>query len=67
MINSARVSTVFTPIDMQIFGGEPLLFETMVFGGKYDQYQRRYHTYKQAEEGHKEVVSGVKNDTLNED
>jgi hypothetical protein len=35
---------------------EPLLFETMVFGGTMDQAQWRYSTWSQAEAGHKEVV-----------
>ena len=35
---------------------EPLLFETMVFGGTMDQAQWRYSTWEQAEAGHQEVV-----------
>ena len=37
----------------------PVLFETMVFGGEYDDYQERYHTYDEAEEGHKRIVEMV--------
>jgi hypothetical protein len=38
-------------------GAEPLLFETMVFGGTMDQSQRRYSTWEQAEAGHQEVLN----------
>jgi len=31
-------------------------FETMVFGGKHDQLLRRYHTMKEAVDGHAEIV-----------
>lgn len=49
----ARVSTVFLGLDHR-FGGEgpPILFETMIFGGKLDQYQERCCTYAQAIEMH---------------
>ena len=33
-VNEARVSTVFLGIDHQFGEGKPLLFETMIFGGK---------------------------------
>lgn len=37
-----RVSTVFLGIDHRFGGdGPPVLFETMIFGGPLDQYQRR--------------------------
>jgi hypothetical protein len=39
--------------------GSPVLFETMVFGGEYDEYQERYHTYDEAEEGHKRICEMV--------
>ena len=35
---------------------EPLLFETMVFGGTMDQAQWRYSTWEKAEAGHQEVL-----------
>lgn len=38
-------------------GTEPLLFETMVFGGTMDQSQWRYSTWEQAEAGHQEVLA----------
>lgn len=50
-IGEATVSTVFLGIDHG-FGGEPLLFETMIFGGKFDGYQERSATWAKAEEQH---------------
>lgn len=46
------VSTVFLGLDHSFGKGEPLLFETMIFGGKNDQYQKRYSTWDEAEIGH---------------
>ncbi len=46
------VSTVFLGMDHSFGGGLPVLFETMIFGGKHDGYQERYHTWKEAEAGH---------------
>ena len=37
-------------------GHDPLLFETMVFGGTMDHAQWRYSTWEQAEAGHQEVL-----------
>jgi len=39
-----RVSTVFLGIDHSFGRGGPVLFETMVFGGEYDQEMERYRT-----------------------
>jgi hypothetical protein len=46
------VSTVFLGMDHSFSGGTPVLFETMIFGGEYDQYQERYCTWDEAESGH---------------
>jgi hypothetical protein len=51
------VSTVFLGIDHRHFGnGPPLLFETMIFGGRRDEYQWRYSSWDDAEAGHKAAV-----------
>lgn len=58
--DEAFVSTVFLGIDHNFFGdGPPLVFETMVFGGKHDQAQERYSTWNEAEAGHWRWVSAV--------
>lgn len=59
-IGKIQVSTVFLGIDHNFGEGEPLLFETMIFGGKYDDYQERYSTYEEAEKGHKKAIKLVK-------
>lgn len=55
-----EVSTVFLGIDHSFcVGGPPILFETMVFGGLYTDYQTRYHTYDEAVLGHETAVALV--------
>ncbi len=55
-----RVSTVFLGLDHSFMGGPPLLFETMVFGGPLNMEMDRYHTWREAEAGHKAMVERVK-------
>jgi hypothetical protein len=52
-IGDVLISTVFRGIDHSFGGGEPLLFETMIFGGAEDGYQERYSTWDEAVKGHK--------------
>lgn len=56
-----EVSTVFLGIDHG-FGrtGQPILFETMVFGGLLDEEQVRYATLAEARAGHWTMVERVK-------
>jgi hypothetical protein len=54
-----EVCTVFLGFDHQWGDGPPLLFETMVFGGKLDGDQYRYSTWDEAVEGHSQVVEMV--------
>ena len=54
-----EVSTVFLGIDHQFGDGPPLLFETMIFGGKRDQEQWRYTTWDEAEAGHDMVIASL--------
>lgn len=58
--NGVKVSTVFLGIDHN-FGSnaEPILFETMVFGGHLDGEMSRYHTWEEASRGHEEWVRKV--------
>lgn len=57
--NVAEVSTVFLGLDHSFGRGLPVLFETMVFGGKLDQQMDRYHTWEEAELGHQIMVREV--------
>ena len=59
-VGDAEVSTVFLSHDHSWFGGPPILFETMVFGGEWDQSQWRYHTKAQAVAGHDQVVAALR-------
>lgn len=60
-INGAHVSTVFLGLDHNLFGvGDPILFETMIFGGSLDEYQERCRTWEEAEEQHRVAVELVK-------
>ena len=54
------VSTVFLGIEHGLRNGKPVLFETMVFGGKHNGYQDRYTSLTEAFEGHEAVVKLVK-------
>jgi len=53
-----RVSTIFLGFDRSFGRGPPLLFETMIFGGSFDQdkYQERCSTWEEAEAQHAEAV-----------
>lgn len=57
-----EVSTVFLGLDHSFGHGPPLLFETMVFGGKLDQEMARYATYADAQRGHDLMVSRVRSE-----
>lgn len=52
------VSTVFLAFDHRRIGeaGDPILFETMVFGGPHSDKQVRYTTWEGAAMGHAEMV-----------
>lgn len=68
MIEGKRVSTVFhglchnynLSIEIpSVF--KPLVFETMIFDNKQaENYQERYSTWEEAEEGHKRAIEWVK-------
>ena len=62
-INTVQISTVFLAVD-HAYQGNPLLFETMIFGGEHDEYQTRYSTWDQAEEGHQAAVEMVRRSML---
>lgn len=59
-IDAVQVSTVFLGIDHS-FGDddEPILFETMVFGGDHNESCYRYATKKEALIGHGNIVKMV--------
>lgn len=57
---TCHISTVFLTLDHNFVPGRPpLLFETAIFGGRFDQRYFRYTTWEQAEEGHARVVRAL--------
>jgi hypothetical protein len=64
-IENYYISTVFLGFDHSFLQeGTPILFETMVFNKvdeEWDQYQERYSTWEQAEDGHKLVCEKINN------
>lgn len=64
-IGEVKVSTVFLGLDYNWgLNGSPVLWETMIFGGKHDEYQERYSSYSKALKGHQDAVELVKNDNV---
>jgi hypothetical protein len=59
-LENCEVSTVFLGLDHQWGTGPPLLFETMIFGGSHNEYQERYATWEEAEDGHKRAIAMAK-------
>lgn len=60
VFGDVEVSTVFLGIDHSFGSGEPLLYETMIFGGEHDGYMDRYSTKAEAIEGHQKAVNLIK-------
>ena len=54
---AGTVSTVFLGLNHRFGPGPPLLFETLIFGGKRDQAMWRYSTWDEAEAGHAAAVA----------
>lgn len=60
-VGDAEVSTVWMGLDHQfVVGGPLLIFETMIFGGDYDEFQWRYSTEEEAAAGHLVVVRDLR-------
>ena len=56
-IDEYQVSTVFLGLDHGFGSEKPILFETMIFGGKQkSEYCTRYATYQEAVDGHNDLV-----------
>ena len=54
--DGGKVSTVFLGLDHSFDHGEPVLWETMIFGGPHDGYQNRYTSREAAVRGHAVAV-----------
>lgn len=64
-IGNIFISTVFLGLDHAWNSDIPVLWETMIFGGKHNQYQDRYTSHEDALEGHQKAINLV-NSTENE-
>lgn len=59
-IGDTHISTVFLCLDHNHSGeGEPILFETMIFGGKHNNYMDRCSTYEEALLMHEKALNIV--------
>lgn len=62
-IDGVRISTIFLGLDhgwSDEPDHQPVLWETMVFGGYYDDYQERYTSHQDAIEGHQKMLSKIR-------
>lgn len=55
-ILGAKISTVFLGLDHSFGDKQPILWETMIFGGWLDEYQERYTSHDDAVLGHARAV-----------
>lgn len=60
-VGDVTVSTVYLGLDHRWGDGPPLIFETMIFGGPYDQDCWRYSDERAARAGHELVSQAVEN------
>jgi hypothetical protein len=58
-VGTVTISTVFLALDHQFDEGKPVLWETMIFGGPLNDYQRRYSSRDEAIAGHAVALSLV--------
>lgn len=54
--DGANLSTVFLGLDHSFNGGPPVLFESLWFGGFFDEDMTRYYTKQEALAGHNLLV-----------
>lgn len=60
-IGTALISTMFLGTDHNWWNlGDPVLWETMVFNGPYDEYQERYSSHEDAIAGHERIAALVR-------
>ncbi len=60
-VGDAKISTVFFGLDHNMTGIGPLvLWETMIFGGIFDEEQERYTSHEDALAGHARWVKKIK-------
>lgn len=61
-ISGSHISTVFLGFDHSFTDDDtPILFETMIFGGDFDGFQQRYHTWDEAKNAHDLICYKLQN------
>jgi len=65
-IEGVLILTVFLGLNYSFGCGTPVLWETMIFNGKYKGYKDRYSTRKEALDGHQHAVDLVRGITEKE-
>lgn len=63
-IDDVMVSTVFIGLDLGIGEGPPIVFETMIFGGKFNEWQDRCATWDEAIKMHDRTVAMIRADSV---
>lgn len=59
-VRQSQISTVFLSVDHSFDEGEePVLWETMIFGGPFDEFQWRYYSREDAIAGHERIKKMV--------
>jgi len=61
-IGQVEVSTIFLGVDSSMWEGVPLLFETMIFGGKHNLYNLKASSWDNALADHEDAVKLVKDE-----
>ena len=61
-VGDVKVSTVFLGLDHSFGQGKPVLGETMIFGGRYNECQGRYTAHADALKGHALALAAVKDE-----
>lgn len=59
VFGDVQVSTVFLGLEHGQKDGQPILFETMIFGGEFDGYQTRYTNWNDSLIGHETACNLV--------
>lgn len=62
IVNNHKISTVFLGLDHRYNEDVSILWETMIFGKNYEDYQERYSSHKDAVIGHKKAAKIVLNE-----
>lgn len=62
-VGDVAVSTVCLGLNHAVRSVRPIIFETMIFGGEYDESQWRYSTLEEAVAGHNIVVECLRGGT----